>query len=67
MAEHFWLFSANPGHDFTRQSNGKLNFNDTMRLILSMGKGTCSDELIDYFNMNSDAIPSTSALIQRRH
>ena len=67
MAEHFWLFSANPGHDFMRQNTGKLSFYDTMRLILSMGKGTCSDELIDYFNMNPVTIPSPSALIQRRH
>ena len=67
MAEHFWLFSANPGHDFTRQNTGKLSFYDTMRLILSMGKGTCSDELIDYFHMDPDRVPSSSALVQRRH
>ena len=40
MAEHHWLFSKNPGHDFTRQHLGKLSFYDTMRLIISMGKGT---------------------------
>lgn len=38
MAEHHWLFSKNPGHDFTRQHLGKLSFYDTMRLIISMGK-----------------------------
>ena len=38
MAEHHWLFSKNPGHDFTRQHLGKLFFYDTMRLIISMGK-----------------------------
>jgi len=38
MAKHHWLFSKNPGHDFTRQHLGKLSFYDTMRLIISMGK-----------------------------
>lgn len=27
----------------------------------------CADELIDYFKMDADTIPSHSALIQRRH
>jgi len=67
MADHHWLFSANPGHDFMRQNTGKLSFYDTMRLILSMGKGTTADELIDYFRLDPDLIPSQSALIQRRH
>ena len=30
MAEHHWLFSNNPGHDFMRQDLGKLSFYDTM-------------------------------------
>ena len=45
MAEHHWLFSKNPGHDFTRQHLGKLSFYDTMRLIISMGKGSTNDEI----------------------
>ena len=36
MAEHHWLFSKNPGHDFTRQHLGKLSFYDTMRLIMQI-------------------------------
>lgn len=52
MAEHHWLFSKNPGHDFTRQHLGKLSFYDTMRLIISMGKGSTNDEIMDYFNLN---------------
>ena len=67
MADHYWLFVNNPGHDFSRQVVGKLSFEDTIRIILSMRKGTVSDELIDFFNMDADIIPTQSALIQRRN
>lgn len=67
MSDQRWLFTSNPGHDFMRQEQGKLSFYDTMRLILSMGKGNLSDELVGYFDMDVDSIPSASALIQRRH
>ena len=52
MSDHKWLYVTNPGHDFTREDQGKLSFIDTMQLILAMGKGTISDELIDFFNMD---------------
>ena len=67
MSDKHWLFSSNPGHDFMRQSLGKLSFADTMRLVLTMGKGTSSTEMIRFFNMNADRIPSQSAFIQRRN
>ncbi|MEE3497382.1 MAG: transposase, partial [Butyrivibrio sp.] len=67
MSDRHWLFSSNPGHDFMRQSLGKLSFADTMRLVLTMGKGTSSTEMIRFFNMNADRIPSQSAFIQRRN
>ena len=66
MADHHWLFSTNPGHDFMRQSIGKLSFQDTMRLILTMGKETSDEEITNYFEMDPDRIPSQSAFIQRR-
>ena len=66
MAEHHWLFSKNPGHDFTRQHLGKLSFYDTMHLIISMGKGSTNDEIMDYFDLDPDLIPSQSAFCQRR-
>lgn len=66
MSKYHWLFSKNPGHDFMRQHSGKLSFSDTMRLILSMGKGSTSDELVDFFDMDVDRIPSQSAFVQRR-
>lgn len=66
MSEHHWLFSNNPGHNFMRQHQGKLSFYDIMRLIIDMGKGTTNDEIMDYFDMVPDLIPSQSAFNQRR-
>ena len=66
MAEHHWLFSSNPGHDFMRQDLGKLSFYDTMRMIIGMGKGSTNDEIMDYFDLDPDRIPSQSAFCQRR-
>lgn len=66
MAEHHWLFSQNPGRDFSRQHLGKLSFFDTMRLIIGMGKGNTSDEIMDYFDLDPSRIPSQSAFNQRR-
>lgn len=66
MAEHHWLFSQNPGRDFSRQHLGKLSFFDTMRLIIGMGKGNTSDEIMDYFDLDPSRILSQSAFNQRR-
>lgn len=66
MSESHWLFSKNPGHDFMRQDSGKLSFYDTMKLIISMGKGCTDEEIIQYFDMDFDKIPSQSAFNQRR-
>ena len=66
MGERYWLFCNNPGHDFMCQNLGKLSFIDTLKLILAMEKGTSSDELIRFFDMDADRIPSQSAFIQRR-
>ena len=66
ISENHWLFSYNPGHDFMRQDIGKLSFFDTMRLIIGMGKGSTNDEIMDYFDLDPDLIPTQSAFIQRR-
>ena len=66
MANHHWLFANRPGHDFMRQDRGKLSFYDTMRLIIGMGKGNTNDEIMDYFDLDPDCIPSQSAFNQRR-
>lgn len=67
MSSHHWLFTNNPGHDFTRQHLGKLSFYDTVRMIIGMGKGNTDDEIIDYFDMDPDLIPTQSAFNQRRN
>ena len=67
MASHPWLFSNNPGRDFMRQDLGKLSFYDTMRLIIGMGKGSTNEEIMDYFDMDPDLIPTQSAFNQRRN
>lgn len=66
MAERHWLFSSNPRHDFMRQDLGKLSFYDTMRMIIGLGKGSTNDEIMDYFDLDPDCIPSQSAFCQRR-
>ena len=66
MADHHWLFSKHPGHDFMRQNLGKLSFYDTMRMIIGMGKGNTNDEIMDYFDLDPERIPSQSAFNQRR-
>ena len=67
MSDHHYLFTAHPSKDFSRQHLGKLSFYDTMQLILSMGKGNTSDEIMEYFDYNPSVIPSQSAFNQRRN
>lgn len=67
MEKYYWLYSVRPDRDFTRQTLGKLSFGDTMRLILTMGKDSTTDEIINFFQMDADRIPSPSAFIQRRN
>ncbi|MBQ0059623.1 MAG: IS4 family transposase [Lachnospiraceae bacterium] len=66
MAQTSWLYASNPGHDFVRQDSGKLSFSDTVKSILTMGKGSLSDEMEEYFDLSVDDIPSNSAFVQRR-
>lgn len=66
MSDHHWLFSNRPGHDFMRQNLGKLSFYDTMRMIIGMGKGSTNDEIMEYFDLDPDLIPTQSAFNQRR-
>ncbi len=67
MSNNYWLFTNSPGHDFMRPEAGKLSFEDTIRLVLSMDKGTTDSELLDFFRMDADRIPTQSAFIQRRN
>ena len=59
-----WLFSKNPGRDFTRTR--KLDFTKTVSILLSsMEGGTLTSELLRYFKCN-DSTPTTSAFVQQR-
>ncbi len=63
MAEHSDVFSKNPEKDFTRRR--KLNFEDLLRIIVSMEAGTIRDEVLKYFEYDEQTV-SNSAFFQQR-
>lgn len=63
MADAPWLFSKNPGTDFSRSR--KLDFASTIQVLLSMESGSLQKELLDYFQFSADT-PSASAFSQQR-
>ena len=63
MSKDISSFVRNPATDFTRDR--KLNFKNTVSLILSMGGQSLNSELIDYFQYVEPEIPTASALIQQ--
>ena len=64
MASHSLLFSKHPGKDFSRTR--KLDFETTIRLLLSMESGSIKKELLKYFRYDVN-VPSASAFIQQRN
>jgi len=64
MAKKSDSFVKNPGSDFTRSS--RLNFENTVNLILSMGGQSISQELVDFFLMVAPEVPTASAFVQQR-
>lgn len=64
MSSYQWLFVKNPKKDFKR--NRKLTFEDTIKLILSMGGNCLNKELLDYFSYSTYS-PTTSAFVQQRN
>jgi Transposase DDE domain. len=64
MAQKPEAFVRNPSTDFSR--NRKLSFENTMKLIISMGGSTLNTELINFFQYRPTAIPSASAFVQQR-
>jgi hypothetical protein len=63
LADLSWLYVKNPGKDFTR--NWKLPFETVIEILLSMGGGTLSKELYEFFDYDVNAA-SSSAFIQQR-
>ena len=63
MAADPKLFVKNPNTDFTR--NRKLSFETVIHLMLSMGGKSLTNELMEYFDYDTD-MASSSAFIQQR-
>lgn len=63
MQEYSWLFVNNPGIDFTRKR--KLDFKETINILLSMGGSSLKLELMKYFSYEEE-IASSSAFVQQR-
>lgn len=63
MATHREDFVVNPKTDFTRSK--KWSFKDIIMFILSMEGNSLKNELLKFFNFQSD-LPSASSFIQRR-
>ena len=63
LCEKAWMFSKNPGKDFSR--NRKLPFRKMISLLLSMEGGTLKTELLDSFGCSADTA-SSSAFVQQR-
>ena len=58
-------FLSEPDKHFSRVR--KLNLESLIRFILSMSGGNLSTELLEFFSFNQKALPSKSALCQRRN
>ena len=58
-----WMFSANPGRDFTR--NRKLPLRKVISFLLSVEGGTLTTEMLKFFGYHTD-VATTSAIVQRR-
>ena len=63
MASRKEEYVKNPEKDFTR--NRKLSFEETIKLMLSMGGGSLKKELLEHFNYNTTTATS-SAFVQQR-
>jgi hypothetical protein len=57
-------FSKNPDADFTRER--KLNLDNLLRLIVTMGSDTISSELLQYFNYDINTLSSPAFYQQRK-
>lgn len=63
LCEVSWMFSENPGKDFTRTR--KLPFRKVISFLLSMEGGTLATEMLNHFGCSAN-IASVSAFTQQR-
>ena len=68
MSDKHWLFSSNPAMiSCASLSASFLLRTSPVTIVLATGKSTTGTELIRFFNMQHDRIPSQSAFVQRRN
>ena len=63
MSQNTGKFSKRPGKDFSRK--GKLGFEKTISILLSMEGKSLNNELLTYFSCSKDS-PTASAFVQSR-
>ncbi len=63
LCETSWMFSKQPGKDFSRSR--KLQFSKVISFLLSMEGGTLTTELLKHFGCSTDTA-TASALVQQR-
>lgn len=63
MNSFYWLFTKNPGKDFSRKK--KWSFEQIMKFMLSMEGKSLKDELLKYYDFDN-ITPSNSSFNQRR-
>ena len=63
MSQFAWLFAKDPQRDFTRSR--KLPFEEMIRILLGMGGGNLTKEILDWFACKTETA-SASAFIQQR-
>ena len=63
VADCSWLFVRNPSSDFTRKR--KLDFETTLKCLITMESGSLKKELLEFFHYDSDTA-TASAFIQQR-
>lgn len=63
MSQTSWLYVKQPKSNFTRSR--KIGFSDTVKCLISMQKSSTKEELLNFFNYNSNT-PTQSAFSQQR-
>lgn len=63
LSQCSWLFAKDPERDFTRKR--KLSFEKMIHLLIGMGGGNLTRELLDHFEFSPETA-SSSAFIQQR-
>ena len=63
MSKTAWLYAKDPNRDFSRTR--KLPFEKLLAMLISMGGGTLTKEILEYFKCSPETV-SVSAFVQQR-